>query len=420
MTTKKFSRSLAAWIILLPAISSAQTGVFWFGDTTSKYVNNRIISIRENSDGDLFLLGKATDAAYQDIHPYWAVCDKSGKLKTQVTLPTTNNFYELNNFIISGPDKIRIWGTETSGNRLTMSLNTITAKGEISEQNAMLTTTTTLTGDVCQLDAETAVLAKTVQSSATGKYHISIYKYKVQNDEQVWYKTLATEDNEEASRVFAMKDGSLIVLGKLYNESLTAYSTLIYKLSAAGDMTWRKTISAYDSFYAQGISEGKNKGLIYICSTGVETMATGTTEIFQLDSGGNEISKREINDIRANGVLTLKNGNIFLYGSHYQKSGMTIITKACYKIYSPGLESVKEDEMGMFDGPDAYLPGLYITEFPTASDFITAVQLADGRVACGGRVYMPTTSDPDQILFSSRYNNAFLVIMNADGKFRKE
>lgn len=376
--------------------------------------------MKENSNGDLFLLGKATDATYNNIHPYWAVCDKSGKLKTQATLATTNNFYELNNFVICSPDKLRIWGTETSDNRLTMSLNTITADGMISEQNAMLTTTTTLTGDVCQLDDQNAVMAKTVQSSATGKYHISVYKYHVQDDGQVWYKTLATEDNEEASKVFAMKDGSLIVLGKLYNESLTAYSTVIYKLSSAGDITWKKALSGYDTFYAQGISEGKNKTLVYICSTGVETLATGTTEIFQLDSSGNEISKREINDIRANGVLTLKNGNIFLYGSHYQKTGIYIISKACYKIYTPDLKEIKTDEMGMFDGPDAYLPSLFISVYPTASDFLTAIQLKDGRIACGGRVYMPYPAAADMIMFSDRHNNAFLVLMDADGKFREE
>src|ERR1041385_783377 len=111
MMTKTFFPALAALLVFAPAFSFAQTGVSWFGDTTSDYVNNRIISIKENSDGNLFLLGKATDAAYNNIHPYWAVCDKAGKLKTQVTLPTTNNFYELNNFTVCSVDKIRIWGT---------------------------------------------------------------------------------------------------------------------------------------------------------------------------------------------------------------------------------------------------------------------------------------------------------------------
>jgi hypothetical protein len=419
MTAKKFSPRFAAMFLFLPAFSFAQTGVSWFGDSTSDYVNNRIISIKESNDGDLFLLGKATDAAYNNIHPYWAVCDKAGKLKTQVTLPTTNNFYELNNFTVCSADKIRIWGTETVNDRLTMSINTVNAAGAITEQNAMLTTTTTLTGDVCQLNNDTAVLAKTVQSSSTGKYHISIYKYNVQNDQQAWYKTLATDDNEEASKIFPMKDGSLIVLGKLYNEKLTAYSTLIYKLSSAGEMIWKKQLSGYDTFYAQGISEGKNKSLIYICSTGVETLATGTTEIFQLDSNGNEISKKEMDNIRANGVLTLNSGNIFLYGSHYQKVGIYIISKACYKIYSPDLKEIKTDEMGMFDGPDAYLPSLFISVYPTASDFITAIQLKDGRIACGGRVYMPYPAPPEKIMFTDRHNNAFLVLMDADGKFRE-
>lgn len=417
--TKKLSPFFAALFWLVPAISFSQTGVFWFGDSTSQLVNNRIISIKENSNGDLFLMGKASDTAYANIHPYWAVCDRAGKLKSQTTLPTTNQFYELNNFTICSADRVRIWGTEMSNNRLTMSLNTINVKGEIQEQNAMMTNTTTLTGDVCQLDATYAVMAKTVQSSSTGKFHISIYKYNLQTDQQTWYKTLKTEENEEASKVFVLKDGSLIVLGKLYDEKLTTYSTLIYKLSPSGEMIWKKNFTGYDKFYVQGISEGKNKSLVYTCSMGNEATMEAGTKIFSLDSNGNSVSMREMEGIRANGVLTLSNGNIFLYGCVFKTVGIYVISKAATKTFSPEMNLLKEDEMGMLDGPDAFLPGFYISSFPTASDFITAIQLSDGRIVCAGRVYMPYPSTPDTILFSGRHNNAFLVLMNKDGKFRE-
>lgn len=418
MKAKKISPLLAA-LFLFPVISFAQTGVSWFGDSTSRFVNNRIISIKENSNGDLFLMGKATDSAYANMHPYWAVCDKTGKLKSQTTLATNNNYYEINSFTVCSPDRVRIWGTETVNERLTISLNTINAKGEVQGADAMMTNTTTLTGDVCQLDATYAVLAKTVQSSSTGKYHISIYKYNMQTDAQAWYKTLATDDNEEASKVFALKDGSLIVLGKLYDAGITTYSTLIYKLSSSGEMIWKKNFTGYEKFYAQGVSEGKNKSLIYICSIGNEATMEGKTKIFSLDSNGNSVATRELDDIRANGVLTLANGNIFLYGGVYKTVGRYVISKAAIRIFSPEMNLLKYDEIGMFDGPDAFLPGLYISSFPTASDFLTATQLKDGRIACAGRVYMPTTADPDKIMFSNRTNKAFLVLMDANGKFRE-
>ncbi|MDQ3109833.1 MAG: hypothetical protein M3R17_08050 [Bacteroidota bacterium] len=414
----KNKTSLLAAFILFPAFLFSQTGTFWFSDTTSEFVNNRIISIKENSNGDLFLLGKASDGTYNNPCPYWAVCDKAGKLKSQSTLPTTNKFYELNNFTICSADRMRIWGTEIVNDRMTMSLNTINATGQIQGSDAMMTNTATLTGDVCQLDKNFAVLAKTVQSSSTGKYHISIYKYNVQDDQQTWYKTLATEDNEEASKVFAMKDGSLIVLGKLYNEIFTSFISLIYKLDANGELVWKKTLNGYSSFYAQGVSEGKNKSLIYICSTSNESVAECSTKIFSLDSNGTLIIMKETDEIRANGVLTLANGNIFLYGSRFQTIGQYIISKGSYKIYDPSMKVVKEDMLGIADGPDAYLPGLYITMYPTASDFLTAIQLADGRIACGGTVYMPFETSPGKIEDSERYNRALLVIMDVNGNFR--
>lgn len=418
MKTKHLS-PLFTLLCLLPAVSFSQTGVFWFGDSASNLVNNRIISMKENTNGDLFLLGKASDGAYANPKPYWAVCDKAGKLKSQTTLATGNAYYEINNFTICSPDRVRIWGTETVNGRLTISLNTINAKGEVQGSDVIMTNTATLAGDVCQLDATYAVFAKTVQSSSTGKYHISIYKYNVQDDQQVWYKTLATEENEEASEVFALKDGSLIVLGKLYDERLTTYTTLIYKLSSSGETIWKKNFTGYDKFYAQGVSEGKNKSLVYVCSIGNEATMQAHTKIFSLDSNGNSVSMRELDDIRANGVLTLANGNVFLYGAVYKTVGIYVISKAATRMFSAEMNLLKDDEMGMLDGPDAFLPGMYISSFPTSSDFLTAIQLKDGRIACGGRVYMPSDTAPATIKASTRYNKAFLVIMDANGRFRE-
>jgi hypothetical protein len=145
-----------------------------------------------------------------------------------------------------------------------------------------------------------------------------------------------------------------------------------------------------------------------------------STQLFTLDSNGTQIQMTETSEICANGVLTLNNGNIFLYGSKYQAVGNYIITKAAYTLYDPAMKIVKEDMMGMIDGPDAYLPGLYISMFPTSSDFLTAIQLSDGRIACGGRVYMPRETTPVAIQTSERYNRAFLVLMDDNGNFRSK
>ncbi len=410
-----------SFLLLLSIVAgtvSAQTGVTWFGDSSSAFVNNRIISIKEGTNGDLYLLGKATDRGYKNIHPYWAVCDKSGKMRSQKTVATENSIFDLNNFTVCGEDKFRIWGTEIVNNRATLFLGTVNAAGEMPGTDAMLTNTATFCGDVCQVDAQHAILAKTVQSSKTGKYHISFYKYNVQTDQQVWYKTLDAEGNEEASKIFVLKDGSIILLGKLYNDMLSSYKTLIYKVTSAGEPVWRKELDAYPVFHNHGIAEGKNKSLVYVCSIGEEKDASGSTKMIALDSTGKVMSTTELKDIRANGILGLKDGNFFVYGCHFQVAGHYIISKACYRMFSPELEETGKDEMGMFDGPDAYLPNLAMTAWPTASDFITAIQLSDGRIACAGRVYMPEETHPDKIILSARVNKAFLVLMDEKGKFR--
>lgn len=413
------AKILSLFLLVSPAgFLFSQTGVFWFGDSTSSSVNNRIISIKENPEGGLFLLGRASDRDYKNIHPWWGVTDKSGKLTTQKTVATTNAIYDLANFTVCEKDKIRIWGTESVNNRLTILLNTINLKGELPGSDMMMTNTTTLCGDVYQLDADNAILAKTVQSSKTGKYHISLYQYNVKTDAQQWYKTLDTELNEECNRIFVMKDGSIILLGKLYNDELSAYTSLVYKLSPTGEIIWRKDFEAYNTFFNQGISEGKDKSLIYVCSTGSEKEITESTKMYSIDANGNATLSKELNDIRANGVLTLKSGKIFIYGSHTLQVGIYIITKASYKLLDAGLKTESSEELGMMDGPDAFLPNLAMSSWPSSSDFLTAIQLADGRIACGGRVYMPEETAPDKIIFSARINKALLVLMNAEGKFR--
>lgn len=415
----KNKRSLLILLLLPAGLLRAQTGCFWFGDTTSELVNNRIIAMKEGASGDIYMLGKASDHAYNNVQPYWAVCDKSGKLRSQKTLDTKKDVFELNNFVVCGENKFRIYGTETADGRQTPMPVTVDAKGNMPETNAMLTTTNTLCGDVCQLDGETAVFAKTVQSSSTGIFHISVFKYSVKDDSQIWYKKLDAEGNEEASRIFQMKDGSLILLAKLYDDRLTTYNTLIYKLSSAGELIWRKTLDGYPIFQGQGVAETKNNGLVYICSRGTERDTNCATKMFMLDSSGNLLSQKELKGIRANGILGLKNGNYFLYGSHFQSAGIYLITKACFRIFDSSMKLVKQDELGMLDGPDAQLPWLAMSAWPTSSDLLTAIQLSDGRIACGGRVYMPTTADPEKIIFSDRVNRPMLLLVSSAGEFRK-
>lgn len=407
--------SLITFIVIK---SYAQTGIFYFGDTSKTLINSRIIAMKESSAGELYLLGKTSDENYSNLHPGWYVADKTGKVLVQKTLEVSNPLYELNNLVVDKDGKIMIWGTETSNDRQTPYVKAINRKGENKMNDYIMTNTTTLTGDVQQCDTNNAVFAKTVKSSTNGKYHISIYKYSLTDSQQEWYKTLQVEKNEMASKLLVLKDNSIVLLGRLYDDNLTSYTSLIYKISDKGEIIWRRELTIYTSFFQQGISEGKNGKLIYVCSNNEERIAKGETQVITLNTNGEIENKTELKDIRSNGIITLKNGNIFLYGSHYHTEGNNIIIKAKYFIFDNDLKKVKEDEMGMIDAPDALLPGLAMTVFPTSSDFIAAIQLTDGRIACGGRVYMPLETSPDKIITSARANKSLLVLMDKDGNFR--
>jgi len=73
----------------------------------------------------------------------------------------------------------------------------------------------------------------------------------------------------------------------------------------------------------------------------------------------------------------------------------------------------------MFDPPDSEIPGLGFSVFPTSSDFLSALVLSDGRIAFGGRVYMPEDIKlaVEELMFAPRYNFNLVVFAKQNGDF---
>jgi len=98
-----------------------------------------------------------------------------------------------------------------------------------------------------------------------------------------------------------------------------------------------------------------------------------------------------------------------------KKTKSSSTEKEFFQTEKDNLEKEKEREMGMMDAPDAELPGLAMTMKPTSSDFLTAIQLKDGRVVLGGRDYMPLQIHPDKILLSPRANQNLMIFCDSNG-----
>ena len=95
-----------------------------------------------------------------------------------------------------------------------------------------------------------------------------------------------------------------------------------------------------------------------------------------------------------------------------------VIKKGKYIIINNNFEILTKNELSNNDFPDSKFIGSSKSILPSSSDFLSAIQLSDGRIACAGRIIMPKNLNPDKIANSPRYNNALLLIMDISGNFR--
>ncbi len=166
-------------------------------------------------------------------------------------------------------------------------------------------------------------------------------------------------------------------------------------------------------FESQTLAQDKDGNFLLSASYRDKTKGSCRSIVVKINSSGEQIAEQTFEDIKINGLLLLNNGNMLMYGTHYQVySKMLIISKGSFVIVNSNFEKIASDEMGIFDLPDYNLPSLVATAQPTSSEFNTGIQLSDGRIVLAGRVFMPDKTSPDEILLSPRYNQPYVLFMN--------
>ncbi len=396
-------------------IAFAQTGVFYYDSYDNDFPNTQIVDLKEAPGGEIYILGKSTDSTFQTAASYFARIDKNGKMILQNKI-TANSLYEIKNLIILPDGNIKIYGTETSQGAFRPYSKTIDNKGESLTEEATLSFNPTLLCNAEQIDNNNALISQTVQG-VSQKFNISVYQVELENFNQVWYKKLTSEWNEEATQIYLTNDSNIIIPAKKYNAELTAYTPIIYKLNSKGGIIWRNDITDVDSnFNTQSVITDKQGNIIYSCSYQNEKDFIYNSKILKISQEGKVISSKILDSIAVKGILQLANGNMLLYGSGLISAGIYAVAKAKIIVLNNSFEKQYSREMDFLDPPDSELPSLAMTMKPTSSDLVAARILSDGRIVCGGRVYMPKDKDPEKIIFSTRYNNPFLIFLDKEGK----
>ena len=402
-------------LIISSKFISAQTGIFYYDASDNIYPNTQIVDIKESKNGDIFLLGKSNDSAYQVTLPYFAHLTKDFKPVSQNKFPV-QNIYEIRNLILLPDNNFKIFGTESSGGVFKPFTKTFDINGVSNTEESTLTTFATLFCNAKQLDVDNTIITQTVKGSSQ-KFNISLYQVENKNFNQIWYKKLKSDFNEEADKIYIADDKSIIVPAKKYDDYFSSYNSVVYKLSPSGEILWRNDISESDEkFVMQAVVTDKDGKIMLMNSIQNQLAGTCQTKIMTIADDGKTTSVKKIDSIVAKGMLRLSNGNILLFGSAVISSGSYVITKAKIVMLDKSLNIVYQRVMDFLDEPDAELPSLAMTALPTSSDLLTAEILSDGRIACAGRVFMPKERDAEKILFSPRINNPFIIVLDKNGR----
>lgn len=411
------SRKLLIPIICFFICSSnvfAQTGIFYYSNKNINYPNNKILSLAEANNKEIYVLGKSSSLNYDANVPYFSRLDKKGNLLVQKNLKATSLF-DLQELVILPNQYIQIYGSEKKAGKFVPYIRTINALGELKDSDVNFSVYSTIINDLTKTKEDHILVAET-KLGKLEKYNINVYKFNLNTNKQAWNKKISSELNEEADQIIALEDGSIVIVGKKYDEQMTSYVPIIYKLDSVGNKIWKKGISVPENFYTHSIAANKQGRLFYACNYSRESTGASETRIITISPKSDILKYETLHDISANGILALENDHFFIYGSNILVNESRVITKAKYLIVDSELNILKTYEMSKKDIPDSKYP-TDISMMPSSSDIITAIQLSDGRIACGGRIFMPQTIDQESILTAPKQNNAYIIIVDKDGNF---
>jgi len=385
----------------------SQTGIYYYPLSNSEFPNSRVSDMLQLSSNRLLLLNKCSDETYKYARILVQQVNLSGELQNSWNIDE-ENLYDLVKLEKISDQSCKIYGNTTLNESFAPFNIEISNDGKTGNKSLESSAFSTHLKDIKLLDNQQALMLFT-KAGKNEKYNISLHKISLVDNKLIWLKKISSEMNEEADEISIGNIGEILILGKKYNEEVTDYVPVIYKLDSNGEQMWKRGIEVPGNFYSQSMCVTKTGEIIYACGYTKNPTGISETKIIKLSKDGDEVGNSTISDFSSNGTLLLANGTVLLYGSKFLVNDKQVVTKGRFAIITDDLNELVNDYLTPKDKPDADLN----QKLTTSSDFLTAIQLTDGRIAIGGKVYMPMTTSPKDYR-----NNSLLLIMNNNGTFR--
>ncbi len=393
-------------VILIKPVLNAQTGVFYYEITNNQFTNTRLTNIVEQNKS-IFLFSRCSDTKYKHHEILLQNITLTGLLKSSVVAQVPN---------LSQIIKV---------NALTDTTFVLFGNSMLNKMSEPFTATISSLGNVPVLLKETAVFSASIndvvmvnkqysyqiltKDSKNERYNITLRKVELATNKIEWIKKISSENNEEGDKIVIDDDGNIYVLGRKYNDNITDYVPIIYKLGSNGTQIWKKAVEVPGNFFSQSLCKANNNMLIYMCGYTKTQTGIAETRVVKLNNNGEPLISQTFSDFSGNGIIKLTNNNYFVFGSQFIVDEKQVVTKGKFVIVDSSLELVTSKSLDKDDKPDSELK----LKTATSSDFLAATQLTDGRIAVGGKVFMPSGTN------NTQQNNVLLLIVDIDGTYIK-
>ncbi len=384
---------------------NAQTGIFYFMPDNSVLPNSKVVDIKTSDTRNLVLLILCSDSKYFSHAIRYLKTDTSGKFLSQKTIDL-NNLYDIKAVEKSNSNELTVFGNTSVNKTFEPFQLSINSNGEKVSNKQLPQVYSTQVSDVISYNKDFMVLYTKVGKN--NLYNISLHKVNSEKGTIEWFKKISSENNEEADKIVVTNDGEFYILGKKYNDKVTGFVPIVYKIDKTGKQLWKKGIDVPSNFNKQSFSILNNDKLIYVCGYTKNPTGFSETRVTVLSNMGEEIKSNNIQNFSANGIIKMTNGNYLIYGSEFIVDKHQVVTKGKFIIINPMLEIIAVKTLDKNDNPDAQLK----SKIKTSSDFLCACNISNDQIAIGGKVFMPISDKSD-----NRNNVPLLMIINSNGTY---
>jgi len=399
--------AITLFVIMTSPVTKGQTGVFTFSNIDKQEPNSKTVSIEETVDGNIMLLNLCSDSKYLRHSVQITTATDDGKVLAKTNLEI-NNLYNLKAIKKKQNNSYVIFGNTSLNKSYNPFQLNVSQNIEEAKETQLPQVYSTLISDIGTQNQNFMILYSKVGKNDL--YNISLHKVNAETGSIEWLKTISSENNEEADEIEVTSNGEFYILGKKYNDEVTEFVPVIYKIDENGDQLWKKAIDVPSNFNKQSFHILNGDELIYVCGYTKNQTGFSETRVIKLSNTGEEVKSTSISDFSANGITKITEESFIIFGSKFLVDAKQVVTKGKFVIINKQLSGLVSKTLDETDKPDIYLD----TKSKTSSDFLCAYKLSNNKIALGGKVFMPITDNEEE-----KYNVPLLMIINSDGSYNK-